>query len=49
MKKTYITPKSKATKLEGNELLAGSLGVNNAPKNNVVGDAKGTNHDDWED
>ena len=48
MKKTYITPTSKAVKLEGNELLAGSLGVNNGPKDGVSGDAKGMN-DEWED
>lgn len=49
MKKTYTTPRLKVVMLEGNNLMAGSLGVDNGPKDGVSGDAKGMSHNDWED
>lgn len=48
MKKTYTTPKSIIISVVTEELLAGSLNVDNQARNGVSGDAKGMN-DEWED
>lgn len=40
MKKKYITPKSLIVTVAAENILAGSLDVDNTPQNNKTGDAK---------
>lgn len=48
MKKTYITPKAEVVTLGTHNILADSLDIDDTPQNNIHGDAKLMDLDDWE-